>query len=73
MGAFFLSIATLVALLVMATAVCVALRFGIAQRIAPSSVAGDEFTQPRHISAGTLVAGLALLFGVTLLFAVMSH
>jgi hypothetical protein len=74
MTAFFLSIASLFALLVMATAICVALRFGIAPRAASSSLAGNEFAQPRrHLFAGTLAAGLVLLFSVTLLLAVMSR
>lgn len=75
MEAFFLSIASLLALAVLATAVCVALRSGVAQRVVPSSLAeGDEYTQPRrHLFAGTLTIGLVLLFSVTLLFAVMTH
>lgn len=74
MEAFFLSIVSLFALLVMATAVCVALRFGIAPRVAPSPVVGDEFMQPRrHIFVRTLTVSLILLFGVTLLLAVMTH
>jgi hypothetical protein len=74
MEAFFLSIVSLLALVVLATAVCVALRFGIASRVAPSSGVGEEFIQPRrHLFAGTLTVGLVLLFSVTLLFAVIAH
>jgi hypothetical protein len=74
MEAFFLSIASLFALLIMATALCVALRYRVAPRIAPSTGVGDEFLPPRrHLFAGTLAVGLVLLFGVTLLFAVMSR
>jgi hypothetical protein len=73
MEAFFLSIVSLLALLVLATAVCVALRFGTASRVAPSPVVSDEFIQPRHLFAGTLTVGLVLLFGVTLMFAVIAH
>ncbi|HLV99774.1 MAG TPA: hypothetical protein VKT82_13975 [Ktedonobacterales bacterium] len=74
MEAFFLSIASLFALLVLATALCVVLRFGITSRVAPSSGVGEEFMQPRrHILAGALTAGLVVLFSVTLLFAVATH
>ncbi|HEU5370061.1 MAG TPA: hypothetical protein VFU69_16440 [Ktedonobacterales bacterium] len=74
MEAFFLSIVSLLALVVLATAVCVALRFGTASRVAPSPVASDEFIQSRrHLFAGTLTVGLVLLFSVTLLFAVIAH
>jgi hypothetical protein len=74
MEAFFLSIASLIALLVLATALCVALRFGVASRVAPSSGVGDEFVQPRrHIMAGALAASLVVLFSVTLMFAMMAH
>ncbi len=74
MEAFFLSVTTLVALSVLATAVCVALRFGITPRVAQSSGGSEEFTQPRRsISAGTLVVGLLFLFTVTLLFAMLSR
>ena len=74
MEAFFLSIASLIALLVLATALCVALRFGVASRVAPSSGVGEAFVQPRrHVLAGALVASLVVLFSVTLLFAVMAH
>ncbi len=80
MEAFFLTIASLVALLVMATAVCVALRFGLTQRVAPSSGVGEEFTEfteftrpRRHVFVGPLMLSLALLFSVTLLLAVISR
>ena len=74
MEAFFLSIASLFALLVLATALCVALRFGIASRAASSSGVGEAFVQPRRpILAGALTAGLVVLFSVTLLFAVMAR
>ncbi|HEY7355758.1 MAG TPA: hypothetical protein VH590_04795 [Ktedonobacterales bacterium] len=74
MEAFFLSILSLLALLVLATAVCVALRFGTASRVAPSSGVGQEFIQPRrHLFAVTLTVGLVLLFSVTLLFAVIAR
>ncbi len=74
MEAFFLSIASLFVLLVLATALCVALRFGVTARVAPSAGVGDEFVQPRrHLFAGTLAVGLVVLFSVTLLFAVMAH
>ncbi len=74
MEAFFLSIVSLFALLVLATALCVALRFGVASRVAPSAGVGDEFVQPRrHLFAGMLVVSLVLLFSVTLLFAVMAR
>ena len=75
MEAFFLSIASLFALLVLATALCVALRFGVTSRVAPSSGGvGEEFVQPRrHIMAGALAASLVVLFSVTLLFAMMAH
>ena len=75
MEAFFLSILSLFALAVLATAICVALRSGIAPRVVPSSfVEGDRFVQSRrHLFAGTLTIGLVLMFAVTLLFAVMAH
>ncbi len=74
MEAFFLSIAALFALLVLATALCVALRFGITSRVAPSSGVGDEFVQPRqHVAAGALVVSLAALFSVALMFAIMAR
>jgi len=77
MEAFFLSITSLLALAALATAICVALRSGVAARarVAPaSSTEGDEMVQPRrHTLAGTLTVGLVVMFGVTLLFAVMAR
>jgi hypothetical protein len=74
MEAFFLSIALLFALLVMATAVCVAIRSSVMPRVAPSSFVGDEFVQPRRRAfAGTLAVGLVVLFSITLLFAVVTR
>ncbi len=75
MGAFFLSITSLLALAVLATAICVALRSGVAARVVSASPAeGDEVMQPRrHVLAGTLTVGLVVMFSVTLLFAVMTH
>lgn len=74
MAAFFLSIASLIALLVLATALCVALRFGVTSRVSPSSGVGEEVVQPRRpLFAGVLAVSLVVLFSITLLFAVMSH
>lgn len=72
MAAFFVSIATLFALLVLATAACVALRFRAVPPLAPSAVVGEEFPPTRrHFLGGTLAVGLMLLFSATLLFAVI--
>ncbi len=74
MAAFFLSITSLFALAVVATAICVALRSGVGARVAASPAEGNEVVQPRrHVLAGTLTVGLVVMFSVTLLFAVMTH
>lgn len=74
MEAFFLSIATLFALLVLATVICVMLRFGPTQRAVTFYQGSEHLAQPRHhFSGGTLVLGLVLLFCVTLLLAIINR
>ena len=77
MEAFFLSIASLFALLVIATAICVALRFGGTQRAATSSEqlsSQEEYLErPRRHFGSPLVLSLILLFSVTLAFAVITR
>jgi hypothetical protein len=77
MEAFFLSITSLFVLAALATAICVALRSGVTARArvaAASPAEGDEMVQPRrHPLAGMLTVGLVVMFGVTLLFAMMMH
>jgi hypothetical protein len=74
MEAFFLSIVSLLALLVIATAICVMLRFGITQRVVSSYQGIDHLAQPRsHLLGGTLALGLIVVFSLTLLLAVMSR
>ena len=77
MIAFFLSIALLFVLLVIATAICVALRFGGTQQEAPSadiSSSQKEYVERhrRHFG-GPLALSLILLFSVTLVFAIIAR
>jgi hypothetical protein len=77
MIAFFLSIMVLLVLLVIATAICVALRFGGTQQEAPSSdisASQEEYLErPRRHFGGPLALSLILLFSVTLVFAVITR
>ncbi len=74
MEAFFLSIASLIAFLVIVTALCVMLRFGTTQRAAAyQGVAHLAHSRRRHhLVGGTLAVGLILLFSATLMMAILS-
>lgn len=78
MIAFFVSITVLFVLLVIATAICVALRFGGTQRgisssETPSSQERDYLERPRRHFGGPLALSLILLFSATLVFAVITR
>ncbi len=77
MVAFFLSIMALLTLLVIATAICVALRFGSTRqevRFSEVPVSQEEYMeQPRRHFSGPLALSLILLFSLTLVFAVITR
>lgn len=77
MIAFFLSITLLFVVLVISTAICVALRFGGTQREAASSEepsSQEEYlARPRRHFGGPLALSLILLFSVTFVFAVITR
>ncbi len=74
MEAFFLSITTLFAFLVVVTAICMLLRFGMPPRAASSYQGTHHLAQPRHhLFGGALTLGLLLLFGATLMLAIVTR
>lgn len=74
MEAFFLSIIALLAFLVIVTAICTLLRFGVSQHHISSYESVGRLTQRRHhLLGGTLALYLVLVFAVTLLLAVVNR
>ena len=73
MGAFFLSIIALLAFLVIVTALCTLLRFGMTQHPISSYDGVGRLTQRRHHLLGaTLALLMVLVFVATLLLAVVN-
>lgn len=74
MEAFFLSIIALLAFLVVVTALCTLLRFGVAHHPMSAYEGVGHLAQRRHsLLGGTLALCLVLVFVVTLLLAVVNR
>jgi hypothetical protein len=74
MEAFFLSVIALLAFLVVVTALCTLLRFGATQHPVSTYEGIGHLAQRRnHLLGGTLALCLVLVFGVTLLLAVVNR
>ena len=74
MEAFFLSIIALLAFLVIVTAICTLLRFGVTQHSMSSYEGVGRLTQRRHHLLGiTLALCLCVVFVATLLLAVATR
>ena len=74
MEAFFLSIIALLAFLVVVTAICTLLRFGVTHHSMSAYEGIGHLTQHRHhLLGGTLAVCLVFVFAVTLLLAVVNR